>query len=163
VSEIGSESAYRKSGNRSFREQENRDLESLEISTKDLDRSWEQTRVTRLPTSGTRAPEVGRGSHSTSQAAKRREDRDRPSEEDRWQRSRRSCELGSSQVEGPSVGCPKSRVAKWREDCSHPSVEVRWQRSRDLANSGVRRLKSQVLGIPSHEWRIGEKIGAVHL
>jgi hypothetical protein len=34
---------------------------------------WEWTRVTRLPTSGTRAPRVGRGSHSTSRVAKRRE------------------------------------------------------------------------------------------
>jgi hypothetical protein len=43
------------------------------------------------------------------EAAKEREDRSRPSEEDRWREIERSRELGSSQVESPNIGYSKSR------------------------------------------------------
>jgi hypothetical protein len=43
-----------------------------------------------------------------------REDQDRPSGKDAWQRSERSRELGGSQDKGPSIGCSKSRGARTR-------------------------------------------------
>jgi hypothetical protein len=48
------------------------------------------------------------------EAAKWREDQDRPSGKDAWQRSERSRELGGSQDKGPSIGCSKSRGARTR-------------------------------------------------
>jgi hypothetical protein len=49
------------------------------------------------------------------EAAKWREAVSRPSGEDRWQRSGRSRELGSSQGESPSIGYSKSRGREKRE------------------------------------------------
>jgi hypothetical protein len=43
-----------------------------------------------------------------------REDQDRPSVKDAWQRSERSRELGSSQGESLNIGCSKSRGARKR-------------------------------------------------
>jgi hypothetical protein len=42
------------------------------------------------------------------EAAKRREDHSHPYEEDRWQRSERSRELGSSLIDSPRIGYYKS-------------------------------------------------------
>jgi hypothetical protein len=43
------------------------------------------------------------------EATKEREDRSRPSEEDRWREIKGSRELGNSQVESPTFGYSKSR------------------------------------------------------
>jgi hypothetical protein len=48
------------------------------------------------------------------EGAKWREDQDRPSGKDAWQRSERSHELGGSQDKGPSIGCSKLRGARTR-------------------------------------------------
>jgi hypothetical protein len=77
---------------------------------------WERTWVTRLPTSGTQASEVGRGIHSTSRVARRHES---SIEEDTCQEIQGSRELGSSQGKGPSIGHSKSRGCEAREKDSH--------------------------------------------
>jgi hypothetical protein len=85
--------------------------------------------------------------------AKPREDQSRPSEEDRWQRSR---DLVSSEVREVEVQKLDAPSREWRSHeriRSRPSEEDRWQRSRDLANSGVHRVNAQVVGVKSREAR----------
>jgi hypothetical protein len=69
----------------------------------------------------------------------------RPSEEDRWQRSRDLANSGVRRVKAQVLGV-QSREArgreatKWREDRSHPSEEDRWREiegSRELGSSQV--------------------------
>jgi hypothetical protein len=56
-----------------------------------------------------RSPKVG---CPKSRMEKPREDQSRPSEEDRWQRSRDFVKLRGSQGKGPSIGCSKLRDAR---------------------------------------------------
>jgi hypothetical protein len=81
----------------------------------------------------------------------------RPSEKDRWQRSRDLMNSGVHRVKSQVLGTPSHEAAKWREARSRPSEEDRLQRSRDLANSGVRRVRAQTLGTASHEGARSEK------
>jgi hypothetical protein len=64
-----------------------------------------------------KAQVLGTPSH---EAAKWREARSRPSEEDRCQRSKRSHELGSSQGESPSIGTQS------HEDARSEKEDNRW-------------------------------------
>jgi hypothetical protein len=66
----------------------------------------------RLPTSGTRASEVGRRSHSTSRVAKWREDWSHPSEKDRCRRSRDLVNSEVCRVNAQTFGTPSREGAR---------------------------------------------------
>jgi hypothetical protein len=94
--------------------------------------------------------------HQDSRVVKSRENRSRPSEEDRWQKINGSRELGGSQGESPKIGCSKSRVGKSRgarTTVGSRSREDRWIRFSSCL-SRIRRflgLKSQNLSIRIRE------------
>jgi hypothetical protein len=110
------------------------------------------------------------------EATKEREDRSRPSEEDRWREIEGSRELGSSQVESPNIGYSKSRgreVAREGQplDPEHRRTvgSERGIVSRDLARKGPRiwprgsrgceiaisRQLGAVWAIAEREWNTG--------
>jgi hypothetical protein len=65
-----------------------------------------KTRVTRSPISGIQTSEVRKGSPSTSQVAKSRENHSRPLEEDGWQRSRDLANSEVRKVRAQRLGAP---------------------------------------------------------
>jgi hypothetical protein len=64
--------------------------------------------------SGIRTSEVREGSPSTLQVAKSQENRSRPSEEDRWKRSRDLVDSEVHRVRAQRLGAPSREVAKSR-------------------------------------------------
>jgi hypothetical protein len=105
---------------------------------------------------GIRTSGFREGSPSTSRVAKSRENRSRPSEEDRWQRSRDLMNSEVRRVRAQELGAPSREVAKSRGArivVGSRSREDRWIRN-PIAfrmHSGVRRLKGVIFNFRSRE------------
>jgi hypothetical protein len=87
------------------------DFASGEVAKESESSVGKRTRVTRSPYR-IQTSEVRKGSLSTSRVAKSREDQDRPSEEDRWQRSRDLANSEVRKVRAQRLGAPSHEVAK---------------------------------------------------
>jgi hypothetical protein len=79
-----------------------------------------------------------------------REDRSRPSVEDRWQRSRDLVNSGVRRTKAQALGVPSHELRSGERIGTVHLKRMRGRDQGDLTNLGVRMVKVQVLGVASH-------------
>jgi hypothetical protein len=90
-----------------------------------------------------------------------REDRSRPSVEDRWQRSRDLVNSGVRRTKAQALGVPSHERRSGERIGTVHLKRMRGRDQGDLTNLGVHRVKVQVLGVASREGARSERRIAV--